>query len=120
MSSQSANQPTPSQPAGGEPTPGELREQIEHTRDELGRTVEALAAKADIKAQAADKVALVTGQVRGRIEHAAHLASEKTPDPVLEQASRAAGAARANRTALLAVGAALIVFLVVRRKRGQR
>jgi ElaB/YqjD/DUF883 family membrane-anchored ribosome-binding protein len=32
-------------------SPEELREEIEHTREELGDTVEALAAKTDVKAQ---------------------------------------------------------------------
>ncbi|MFJ7591220.1 DUF3618 domain-containing protein [Streptomyces sp. NPDC097617] len=82
-----------------EPTPAALREQIERTRDELGRTVEALAAKADVKAQATEKAARVTGRIRGGIEHAA------TP--------------RAERTAaLLAVGAAVLVILLVRHNRG--
>ncbi|MFI7357832.1 DUF3618 domain-containing protein [Streptomyces avidinii] len=109
-----------------EPTPEALREQIEHTRDELGRTVEALAAKADVKAQArektaavkaqaSEKAALVTGQIRDRVEHAAHLACGKAP------AARAT--ARDNRTAaLVAVGgaAAVIVFLLVRQVRHTR
>ncbi|MFJ9342072.1 DUF3618 domain-containing protein [Streptomyces sp. NPDC101733] len=111
-----------------DPTPAELRERIERTREELGRTVEALAVKADVKAQAKEKTAavkeqateraaLVTAQVRGRVEQAAHAAADKTPDPVLEQAARAATAARANKGALLAVGAVVIVFLLVRRGR---
>jgi hypothetical protein len=36
--------------------PGEIREDIEQTREELGETVEALAAKTDVKAQARAKV----------------------------------------------------------------
>lgn len=39
--------------------PEELREQIEHTRQELGETVEALVAKVDVKAQAKEKLAEV-------------------------------------------------------------
>ncbi|NEE52416.1 DUF3618 domain-containing protein, partial [Streptomyces sp. SID8455] len=46
----------------GTPTPEELREQVERTRDELGQTVEALAAKADIKAQAKGKAEAVKAQ----------------------------------------------------------
>ncbi|WP_405786728.1 DUF3618 domain-containing protein [Streptomyces sp. NBC_00029] len=109
----------PRQPTSGEPSAEELRERIEHTRDELGRTVEALAAKADVKAQArektaamkeqaTEKAALVTGRIRGGVDHAVHLAAEKTPDPVVDKARRAA---------LLTVGAALIVFLLVRGNR---
>ncbi|MFJ6501437.1 DUF3618 domain-containing protein [Streptomyces virginiae] len=105
-------------PAG--PGPLELRDQVERTRDELGRTVEALAAKADIKAQAKEKAALVTEQIREKTGHAARLVKDKTPDPLLEKAGQAAAAARANRTPLLVVGAAVVVFLLVRRGRGHR
>ncbi|MFJ6367807.1 DUF3618 domain-containing protein [Streptomyces virginiae] len=101
-------QPATRQPTADEPSPEELRARIEHTRDQLGRTVEALAAKADVKAQATEKAAHVTGQIRDRVQHVAHLAAEKTPDPVLDKAGRAA---------LLTVGAALIVFLLVRGNR---
>ncbi|MYV78456.1 DUF3618 domain-containing protein [Streptomyces sp. SID1046] len=135
-------------PAG--PGSAELRDQVERTRDELGRTVEALAAKADIKAQAKEKAALVTEQIREKTGHAARLVKDKTPDPLLEKAAQAAeqmeetavkaaryatdqtpdpllekagqaaAAARANRTPLLVVGAAVVVFLLVRRGRGHR
>ncbi|MFC8173255.1 MULTISPECIES: DUF3618 domain-containing protein [unclassified Streptomyces] len=132
---------------------GELREQAEHTRDELGRTVEALAAKADVKAQAGEKVAearekaavaterakekavvaadlvkektaVVTDRAREKAAQAADLVQEKTPDPVLEKAGAVAHKAKANRTPLVAVVAALAGFLLVRRivrgRRGRR
>ncbi|WP_405785818.1 DUF3618 domain-containing protein [Streptomyces sp. NBC_01367] len=118
--------PTPASPGSAE-----LRDQVERTRDELGQTVEALAAKADIKAQAkektaavkgqaAEKAALVSDQIREKTGHAARLVKDMTPDPLLEKAGQAATAARANRTPLLAVGAAVVVFLLVRRSRGRR
>ncbi|WP_374777402.1 DUF3618 domain-containing protein [Streptomyces sp. NBC_01310] len=146
-------------PAG--PGSAELRDQVERTRDELGRTVEALAAKTDIKAQAKEKTAAVKGQaaetaalvseqIREKTGHAVQLvkaktpdpllektaqaavhvregaakagqyATDKTPDPLLEKAGQAATAARANRTPLLVAGAAVVVFLLVRRHRGRR
>jgi MYXO-CTERM domain-containing protein len=43
--------------------PDELREQIEETRAELGKTVEALAAKADVKARVKNKVSTGKEQV---------------------------------------------------------
>ncbi|AYV31870.1 hypothetical protein EES41_34545 [Streptomyces sp. ADI95-16] len=121
-------------PASESPAPEELRAQIERTRDELGKTVEALAAKTDIKArakqkaaavkeQAAEKATLVSDQIRTKTERAAHLVKDKTtdPDPLFDPAGRAATAARANRTPLLvAAGAALVVVLLVRRGRGRR
>ncbi|MFF0216026.1 DUF3618 domain-containing protein [Streptomyces vinaceus] len=81
-------------PAPGDRSPDELRDQVERTRDELGKTVEALAAKADIKAQAKQKAAHVK--------------------------DRAAAAARTNRTPLLLIAAAAAVILLVRRSRGRR
>ncbi|MFD9359406.1 DUF3618 domain-containing protein [Streptomyces sp. NPDC060031] len=115
----------------GTPTPDELREQVERTRDELGQTVEALAGKADVRAQAkekaaavreraAEKTAQVADQIRGRTQHAAQLVKDTTPEPVLDKAGQVARMARANRKPLLVVGAALVVFLLVRRGRGRR
>ncbi|MEU9182073.1 DUF3618 domain-containing protein [Streptomyces sp. NPDC048550] len=115
----------------GTPTPDELREQVEHTRDELGQTVEALAAKADLKAQAkektaavkeqaAEKTALVADQIRVQTRHAAQLVQDTTPEPVLHKAGQVARVLRANRKPLLVAGAALVVFLLVRRSRGRR
>ncbi|MFB6805301.1 DUF3618 domain-containing protein [Streptomyces sp. NPDC056387] len=115
----------------GTPTPAELREQVEFTRDELGQTVEALVDKTDIKAQAkekaaaakeqaAEKTAAVVDQISGTAHHAAQLVKDTTPDPVLEKAGQVAGVARANRKPLLVAGAALLVFLLVRRSRAGR
>lgn len=44
--------------------PGVLRDQIEDTRQELGETVEALAAKVDVKAQAREKLESGKEQLR--------------------------------------------------------
>ena len=53
MSAQRDTDPTPE---SGERTPEQIRADIEQTRQELGDTVEALAAKTDVKAQAAARV----------------------------------------------------------------
>lgn len=50
--------------------PQELREEIERTREQLGETVQALAAKADVKARAQDKAAQVTGRMKTKARHA--------------------------------------------------
>ncbi|MEV7559354.1 DUF3618 domain-containing protein [Streptomyces sp. NPDC089795] len=102
------------------PTPGssdsaDLRDQIEQTRDELGRTVEALAAKADLKArakekttavkdEAAEKATLLSGQIREKAEQAARAVKDHTPTPLLTKSAQAAahvreGAAEAGRYA---------------------
>ncbi|MFD3550436.1 DUF3618 domain-containing protein [Streptomyces sp. NPDC058655] len=159
-------QPHSHEPA---PSPEELRRRMEHTRDRVGQSVEALADKADVteqaqekaagardravtaKEQAAQKAALVTDQIRDTAQEAARLVKDSTPDPVLDRAAQASelaarataragriaadhtpepvldaggrvlGAARSNRAPLLVgVGAALAVFLLVRRGRGGR
>lgn len=45
------------QPAGGQPTPAELEAEIALQREQLAATVDGLAAKLDVKAQARHKVA---------------------------------------------------------------
>lgn len=45
---------------------GQLREDIERTRQQLGETAEALAARADVKARAKQKVSQVKGQAMAR------------------------------------------------------
>ncbi|ARF65731.1 hypothetical protein B1H20_33135 [Streptomyces violaceoruber] len=113
-----------SQNTMGSPTPEELREQVERTRDELGQTVEALAGKADVKAQAKEKAAAVkeqaasaSAQIREKTAEATRLVKDKAPEPLWEKAEQGAKAARDNRTPLLAGGALLIAFLLIRRGR---
>lgn len=52
----------------GRRSPEQIREDIEQTRVELGDTVEALAAKTDVKAQARSKVDDTKQRARDRIE----------------------------------------------------
>ncbi|MBT2489591.1 DUF3618 domain-containing protein [Streptomyces sp. ISL-96] len=74
---------------GSSPNPDELRAQVEKTREELGRTVEALAAKADVKAQAQQKAAKVKSVVQDKAAHALHTVHDKTPGPVRDKAASA-------------------------------
>ncbi|MER5863336.1 DUF3618 domain-containing protein [Kitasatospora sp. NPDC002040] len=91
------------QPPGDEPTPipEHLREQVEHTRDDLGQALEPLADKADVKAglheqttalkeQAAEKTAQLNHRLHDGAEQAVQLLKDKTPDPVLDLAASAA------------------------------
>jgi hypothetical protein len=53
--------------AGAQPAPDDrqqLEQEIERTREQLGETVEQLAAKADVKGRAQAKAAVVSGQVK--------------------------------------------------------
>jgi hypothetical protein len=77
-------------------SPEEIRRDIEETRGELGDTVEALAAKADVKAQAKDKV-----------DDLKHKVSDVTPAAVQEKAQQ--------KPLPFAVGGALLVGFVLGR-----
>ena len=101
-----------------------LREEIRRTRVELGETVEALAAKADVKARLKESA----GQARERVrEHAAHTVAQRRG-----QAVRRAGDARAQAYekgelvrrnplpwAAIAAGAvaSVVVLMIVRGRR---
>ncbi|MFJ8803408.1 DUF3618 domain-containing protein [Streptomyces sp. NPDC102487] len=83
------------------PTPAELREQIEHTRHELGDTVQALADKTDVKARAQQKAGelkeqavVKAGELKVQAAKATSQVQDKLPDPVKEKAALAAGQAR--------------------------
>ncbi|MBC6462983.1 DUF3618 domain-containing protein [Actinomadura sp. HBU206391] len=84
----------------------ELREDIAHTRDELGATVEALAQKADVKARAKDKAAQLKGNVVGQARKTASRAS--TP-----------AVRRGTAVAVAGAGAGAVAWWV-RQRRGAR
>jgi len=76
-----------------------LEQEIERTREQLGQTVEALAAKADVKAQARAKAAQVTGRLR-------------------RVAGQAADTGRERRVQLvMAAGAVVLAWLLIARWR---
>ena len=76
------------------PDPDQLREEIQDTREELGATVEALAEKADVKAQAQEKVDEVKAQAQLKV------------GAVTEQAQQ-------NRTPLIAGAGVLVALLLL-------
>ncbi len=59
-----------------------LRREIERTRAELGATVEALSQKADVKAQAKEKVDHVKDQARERAQETQAKAKQQPAVPV--------------------------------------
>jgi hypothetical protein len=69
-SKSAADQVADHKAADDKPNPDELRRDIEHTRRDLGDTVEELAEKADVKAQVKERVeeskATVTAQANQR------------------------------------------------------
>jgi len=90
--------------AKAKPDVAALREEIKRTRAELGETVQALAAKADVKARAREQVELTkqkakaqvhdaTGKVREVAAAAVGAASEKVRHATAQAGDRAAVAA---------------------------
>lgn len=117
---------------GSTPSVDDLRRQVEGTREELGQTVAALAAKADIKSRATQKKAQVTSNMQARAAQArrqltgsAHAVGDRlhdeAPQAVWQRVYRTGGHSRLDRDALLAVGAAAFVaVLLIRRSRRYR
>ena len=113
----------------GSRTPEEeaLAEEIQHTRQQLGETVEALAAKADVKGRAQHRAAEVTSGLRGRARAARDKVTEQAaelrgaaPAPVQRAAREAVVIVRGHRgkaaAAALAAAALVLTWLTVRRR----
>jgi cobalamin biosynthesis Mg chelatase CobN len=111
-------------------TPEELRTRVAQAREQLGATVEELAAKADVKSRARHKAAEVKGRAQHRAheatEHmqhaasqAAHRVQEKTPEPDRGAASRTGGRRRRRPAPVVVVGG-LVVLAAVLAARGMR
>ncbi|MFL5824176.1 MAG: DUF3618 domain-containing protein [Solirubrobacteraceae bacterium] len=103
--------------------PQELRAEIERTRQELGHTVEALAAKTDLKAQAKRKVQATKSSVTEKKDDLLGKARDASPDGAAAAASQASHKARKNPLPLAAAGALLAGVLIGRmtkRKGGRR
>ena len=125
-------------------TPQEIRADIDQTREDLGDTVEALAAKTDVagqakakvtnvKSNAQAKVSEVTSTAKARVEAVkgklGHAGSEggaygpaTTPgasDRAAQTAQKAATVVKENPTGF-AIGTALVVGYMVGKARGRR
>jgi ElaB/YqjD/DUF883 family membrane-anchored ribosome-binding protein len=99
----------------GEPqqrSPEELRQEIEQTRDELGDTVEALAAKTDVKAQTKDRISAFTEAAQQRKEEFFSKAKEATPDSASGGAQQFAATVQRQPLPFTAAGAFALGLLV--------
>ncbi|GAA0369057.1 hypothetical protein GCM10009530_18840 [Microbispora corallina] len=93
----------------------EVREEIERTRDHLGDTIEALAAKADVRARAQERVHETAMAARAKAAGMADRVREATPAQVRDTAVKAAQGAKRRPGVLAAAGAAVTGLLVLRR-----
>jgi ElaB/YqjD/DUF883 family membrane-anchored ribosome-binding protein len=94
--------------------PEQLREEIEDTRRELGDTVEALAAKADVKARMQDKVESTKESVAQKRDELLGKARDGSPESISAGASQATQVARENPLPVTAIGAFVAGFLLGR------
>ena len=78
--------------AGAAKSPEELRAEIEETREQLGDTVEQLAAKTDVKAQAKSRVSALRDTAQAKTQEFVTKTKDATPD------SAGAGAAQLSST----------------------
>ncbi|MFF3286535.1 DUF3618 domain-containing protein [Streptomyces sp. NPDC003023] len=112
----------------GAPSPAELRAQVEETREDLGRTVEALAAKADVRSRAKQTAAdareqAVVKAAEAKEQLAATAATvgdrlrEKTPPSVQDTAHQATEKARGNPKLVAGAAVALLLLMLVKRRR---
>jgi Protein of unknown function (DUF3618) len=81
----------------------QLQQEIERTREQLGETVEQLAAKADVKARAHDKAAELSGRTKSKASQARKEAAARAGS-VRSQLAGKTGAARQKAISAAAEG----------------
>jgi gas vesicle protein len=93
--------------------PGEIRQEIEETREQMGDTVNALAYKADVKTRIKDSVGSKRDRFFSQMQGTGHKVGEAVPDgeQVKEGARQAVGVAQENPIGL-ALGGLAAGFLV--------
>jgi hypothetical protein len=94
--------------------PEEIRREIEASRQELGDTVEALAAKADVKSRARERIGQTKESVAQKTEQLRSKARQSSPDGVASTAAQASRKAQENPVPLGLAGAFAAGFLVGR------
>ena len=97
--------------------PEQIQRDIEKTREELGGTVEALAEKTDVKAQAKQKLDSTKASLADKREQLLGKAKEASPDGAATVATQASEKAGENPLPLAAAGAFALGFLVGRARR---
>jgi uncharacterized protein YdbL (DUF1318 family) len=96
-------------------TPEEIRADIEQTRADVGDTVEALAEKTDVRAQAQHRVDDLKQNVRAKADEVKAKARTTTPDSAQQGGQQLFAKVRANPTPWAIGGAVLVAFLLGRR-----
>jgi ElaB/YqjD/DUF883 family membrane-anchored ribosome-binding protein len=95
-------------------SPEEIEHEIEATRAELGETVEALAHKADVKAQARERVESIKETAHQKKDEFVSKAKQASPEAVAEGAQQVQAKGRQNPLPFAVGGAVLAGFLLGR------
>ncbi len=103
-----------------EKSPQELRANIEETREQLGDTVEALAEKTDVKAQARRRLHSMKGAAEQKRQQVQAKAKAATPESANAGMQQVASTARQNPIPVAALGAFLAGLLMGRRTKPSR
>lgn len=98
--------------------PQQIQRDIEQTRGELGDTVEALAKKADVKAQAKQKIDETKSSVTDKKDQLLGKAREASPEAATGAATQASQKARENPLPVAAAAAFAFGFLAGRVTKG--
>lgn len=101
--------------AQGERSPEQIQAEIDDTREQLGETVAAVGAKADIKEQARSKVAEVKQTAQAKKDALLAKAKSSSPDSASTGAQQLKGKAQENPLPFAVGGALLVGFLLGRR-----
>jgi hypothetical protein len=101
--------------AQGERGPEQIQAEIDATREELGDTVAAVGAKADVKGQAREKVAEVKQTVQAKKDALLTKAKSSSPDSASSGAQQLKGKAQENPLPFAVGGALLVGFMLGRR-----
>jgi ElaB/YqjD/DUF883 family membrane-anchored ribosome-binding protein len=96
-------------------TPDEIRSDIDDTREEVGDTVEALAAKTDVKTQARERIEAIKGNVRAKADQAKAKAQSTTPESAQQGGEQLVAKVRENPIPVAFGAAVLVAFLIGRR-----
>src|ERR1700710_2217796 len=101
--------------ADSERSPEAIRADIEQAREEVGDTVEALAAKTDVKAQARERVEEIKGNVRSKADEVKAKPRSPPPDSARQGDQQAVAKVRENPAPFVLGAAVLVAFLIGRR-----
>lgn len=95
-------------------SPEEIRREIDQTREELGETVEALAHKTDVKAQARERVDSIKQTAQQKREEFVSKARSSTPESAQGGAQSVVDTAKSNPLPFAVGGALLAGFIIGR------